>query len=103
VTRVSRYAPRPMPTGREVILRCLFAAATALMCGSLLAAAVLVPAPPGVLPVVIVASLAMPMVATWQAAVSISARREASLDGRALRELRRQLARLPEVQHPLGL
>jgi len=100
-----------MTNRRDVILSCLFAAATALMCASLLAAAVLVPAPPAALPVVIVASLAMPMLAAWHAAVSIAARRglnsapawEAPLDGRALKELRRQLAQLPEVQHPLGL
>ena len=82
------------------------------MCGGLLAAAVLVPAPLDVLPLVIFASIGMPMVAAWQAAQSFQRRRQTAsaesgehppLDSGAIRKLRRQLAQIPEIRHPLDL
>jgi hypothetical protein len=73
---------------------------TALVCGGLLAAAVLVPAPLDVLPLVIFASIGMPMVAAWQAAQSLQ---HPPLDRGAIRKLRRQLAQIPEIRHPLDL
>ena len=97
---------------RPTLLTCAFAAFTAVVCGGLLAAAVLVPAPLDVLPLVIFAGVGMPMVAAWQAPQSLQRpRREVSaespehlpLDSGAIRKLRRQLAQIPEIRHPLDL
>jgi peptidoglycan/LPS O-acetylase OafA/YrhL len=74
-----------------------FAALTALVCGALLAAAVLVPAPVAVLPFVIATCLGCPMAAAYQAALARAAEQDPAA------ELRRELERLPETPHPLGL
>lgn len=97
---------------RPTLLTCAFAVFTALVCGGLLTAAVLVPAPLDVLPLVIFAGVGMPMVAAWQAAESLQRQRRAAeaeskehppLDSGAIRKLRRQLAQIPEIRHPLDL
>jgi hypothetical protein len=70
----------------------------ALCCGGLVAAAVLVPAPPGVLAIVLVIGVAYPMAVGYQlhdAVVSLRTHR------RVRTELRRTLEALPEVAHPL--
>ena len=86
-----------MPARRRVILAGLFAGFAALVCAALLVAAVLVPAPTGVLPFVIAACLGCPMAATYELAQAVAAVRSPQL------ELRRELDRLPETPHPLGL
>ena len=68
----------------------------ALMCGGLLAAAMLVPAPHVVLPLVILTSIGCPMAAAFEVAQAVAALREPRL------QLRRELDRLPETPHPLG-
>jgi hypothetical protein len=94
---------------RDVVVGCALTATTAAISGSLLAAAVLVPAPAAVLPLVAIVAVGCPMFAVWELARRIGPRREgeggaeARLDAEALRELRRALARLPETRHPLGL
>ena len=90
----------PLPSRREAIATCAFAALTALGCAGLLAAAALVPAPPAVLPLVIPVGVVLPMLATWQASGSLVALRS---ERRAVGELRRELDRLPETGHPLDL
>jgi hypothetical protein len=87
--------PRPTPTQRRTFAF-VFAALIALVCGGLLAAAALVPAPPAVLPLVIVAGIGGPMAATYELTRALAAVR----DPRA--ELRRQLDALPETPHPHG-
>lgn len=82
---------------RRTIVAGLFAAVTTLVSAALLIAAVLVPAPIAVLPFVIAACLGCPMAATYQLARAVEAVREPQL------ELRRELDRLPETPHPLGL
>ena len=86
-----------MPVRRRAIRFGLFAAATTLVCAALLVAAVLVPAPVAVLPFVIAACLGCPMAAAYELARAVAAMREPQL------ELRRELDRLPETPHPLGL
>ncbi len=81
---------------RRAILA-LFAAAVTLVCAALLIAAALVPAPTIVLPLVIAACLGAPMAATYELARAEAAVRDPQL------ELRRELDRLPETPHPLGL
>jgi hypothetical protein len=77
----------------------LTAAVTALGCAGLLIAAILVPAPAGVLALVVAVSIAFPMLAAWDLS-RVTAAAGPRLD---LVELRRQLDLLPETQHPLGL
>jgi hypothetical protein len=86
-----------MLVGRRAILVGLFAAVSTLVCAALLLAAILVPAPTAVLPLVIAACLGCPMAATYELARAVAAVRDPQL------ELRRELDRLPETPHPLGL
>jgi len=79
---------------RRLAFAWAFAALTTLVCSGLLAAAVLVPAPVVVLPLVILACLGCPMAAAYELALTL-ARDPAA-------ELRRDLERLPETRHPLG-
>ena len=91
---------------RDVLVAGALTAVTAAICASLLAVAVLVPAPAAVLPLVAIVALGCPMFAVWELARRIGPAdggAEPRLDAEALRELRRALARLPETRHPLGL
>jgi hypothetical protein len=104
-----------LPTRRRAVLLCAFAGLTALMCAGLLSAAALVPAPPAILPFLVLVCIGGPMVAACELPAAIAGlrqphdggRRRSSrgpgLDARALETLRRQLDQLPETQHPLGL
>ena len=86
-----------MSVRRRAIVVGVFAAVATLVCAALLVAAVLVPAPMAALPFVIAACLGCPMAATYELARALAAVREPHL------ELRRELDRLPETPHPLGL
>jgi hypothetical protein len=98
---------------RQVVLRCLYVALTALMCAGLLSAAALVPAPPAVLPFLVVIGVGCPMVAACELPGAVAGlratrrgpgrRRPRALDEGALETLRRQLDGLPETRHPLDL
>jgi hypothetical protein len=99
---------RPPSTRGSALLRLAFVAVTALMGAGLLCAAALVPAPPAVLPLLVVVCIGSPMAAACELPGAIDALRRGSggvrpLDARALEALRRQLDGLPETQHPLGL
>jgi hypothetical protein len=105
---------RMLPTRRRAIRLCVFAALTAFMCAALLTAAALAPAPPAVLPVLVVICIGCPMVAACELPAAIAglragrsraahrARRASRVDVRALAALRRELDQLPETPHPLG-
>ncbi len=88
---------------------CALAAGAALLAGGLLCAAILVPAPAAVLPLLGVVCVGFPMLAAWELARVDSAlggivavlRRRAPIDERALNDLLRALERLPETVHPL--
>jgi hypothetical protein len=97
--------PKPLPTRRQAIARCLLAPAIALACGSILAAAMLVPAPAPVLPLVILVCIGYPMLAACElpAAVAVIAATGSAHTRRDLGRLLRELDRLPETSHPLGL
>jgi hypothetical protein len=96
-----RIDPPPEPpllSPHRARLTCLAAVVVALGCGGLVAAAALVPAPPGVLAIVLVVGIAYPMAASYQlhdAVVALRAHR------RVRTALRRTLDSLPEVAHPL--
>jgi hypothetical protein len=95
----------PARTRHQARLICLTAAVTALMCAGVLAAAVLVPAPAAVVPVVVAVCICCPMLAAWELPGAISAlrRRGAAAEKHAVATMRRALDRLPETEHPLGL
>jgi hypothetical protein len=84
---------------RHVFWTLISAVLTVAVCAGLLGAAVLVPAPPAALVLVVLVCIGFPMVAAWELS-RVTASPAGRLD---LRELRRQLDRLPETQHPLGL
>ena len=97
----------PLPTRRQAYLSCLAAAVTAVVCACLLALAVLVPAPPLVLPLVVAICIGCPMALAWNLPISIAVLRATSgrvgaVDSRMLKRMRRTLDRLPETEHPLG-
>lgn len=97
------------PSSREAVRDCALTLLTGIVCAGLLTAAVLVPAPTGVLPFIIAVAVALPMASAWRSSASLAvlARGLSGAASRsnaeAVRELRRQLDRLPEVRHPLGL
>jgi hypothetical protein len=86
-----------------VLTRLLCALAVATSAGVFTAAA-LVPAPPAVLPLVVLVAVGCAMLAAWELRPTVGGtRRTASPLGRRAEErLRRQLDELPETQHPLG-
>ena len=65
-------------------------------CAALLAAAVLVPAPPGALPIVILTCLGCPVAGALDLGAAIAAAKT------PVTQLRRELDRIPEAPHPLG-
>jgi len=80
----------------------------------LLAVAALAGAPKEVMPLLVLIGAGGPMVATLELSLAVRALRRAShagprvrmisrIDARAIDELRKQLALLPETPHPLGL
>jgi hypothetical protein len=98
--------PRPIRTRREALLTCAFVALTAVICAGLMTAAVLVPAPPAVLPLIVATCIGCPMLAALQLPALATALRTGRVRGRApearlLADMRRYLRQLPETQHPL--
>jgi hypothetical protein len=87
---------RSLPNPGQAKLTCGLAIVTAIMCGALFVAVALVPAPLVVLPLAAIVCIGSVIVAAWNVPVSIGVLR-------AVVELRRSLARLPETEHPLGI
>ena len=75
---------------------CAFVVVSGLCCAGLLGAAALVPAPPVVLPFITAVCLGCPLAARRDLFASLRVLRDLS-------RLRRQLDKLPETEHPLGL
>ena len=86
-----------MSVRHRAILVGLSVATATVLCAALLTAALLVPAPAAVVPLVIVACLGCPMVGAFELARALAAVRDPYV------ALRRELDRLPETPHPLGL
>ena len=98
--------PRPIRTRREAVLTCIFVALTPVICAGLMTAAVLVPAPPVVLPLIVATCIGCPMLAALQLPALATALRAGRARGwapeaRLLADMRRYLRQLPETQHPL--
>src|SRR3954471_5085557 len=95
-------------TRRQASLTRLLCALAVVTSGVLFTAAALVPAPPAVLPLVLIVCIGGPMLAAWELrSTTRVARRDrprgGRLDANSLAQLRRHLDELPETQHPLGL
>ncbi|HEU4974908.1 MAG TPA: hypothetical protein VFT50_07425 [Baekduia sp.] len=88
---------------RRAVRACVFVAVTAFMCAGLLSAAVLIPAPPVALPMILAVCIGLPMAAAFELPTAVSVLRGARRRRRDLSALRRELELLPETQHPLGL
>jgi hypothetical protein len=97
---------RPIRTRRQALLTGVFVALTAVICAGLMTAAVLVPAPAVVLPLIVATCIGCPMLAALQVPALATAWRAARASGwapeaRLLADMRRYLRQLPETQHPL--
>src|SRR5437870_11453266 len=93
------------PTRGQAALLCAMAVMAAFATAGVCAAAMLAPAPAPVVPVLAVFCVLVPMVAAWElpAAISTLRHRAPLSEARAIAGLRRGLAELPEIEHPLGL
>jgi hypothetical protein len=80
----------------------LAALMTIITSAALCTAAILAPAPVAVVPFVVVICIGCPVLASWQVPDVIATLRSRRLAGRALSQLHRGLAQLPETEHPLG-
>src|SRR3954451_12252881 len=99
-------SPQPLSTTRRARTTCVLTAITIAVCAALLTAAVLVPAPLVVMPVLLPAAVALPVLIGYELPESVAVLRAARRNGlgrRHLARLRRELERLPETRHPLGL
>jgi CHASE2 domain-containing sensor protein len=98
--------PRPIRTRGQALLTCVFVALTVVICAGLMTAAVLVPAPPAVLPLIVATCVGCPMLAALELPALVAAWRARRASGgasgaRLLADMRRYLRQLPETQHPL--
>jgi hypothetical protein len=85
-----------MPPRQRALVSEVAAILVSVTCGALLAAAVLVPAPVDVLPVVILTCIGCPVATAFELAQARASAREPQ------EQLRRDLDRIPETPHPLG-
>lgn len=97
---------RPLPSRRQALVACISVFLVLLTCAALLSAAVLVPAPPAVVPFIVAIAIGCPMLAGLQLPVSIAVLRATRPRNRMrelrdLAEMRRFLRELPETPHPL--
>lgn len=96
-----------VPTRSQVLLVCVAVVVTVLVCGGLLAAAALVPAPTVVLPFIVVSCVGLPTIASLELRRSLLGLRSGvgqwprRTDAQLLAEMRRYLEQLPETPHPL--
>jgi hypothetical protein len=89
----------------QAYVDCALAAVTFAVCACLMAAAVIGHAPLAAIPLAVLVCVGCPMVMSWRLPHAIAViRTTRELDhGRTLASFRRNLARLPETKHPLGL
>jgi hypothetical protein len=81
----------------------LFAALmTVVTSAILITAAILAPAPEAVVPFVVIISIGCPVLASWQVPQVVATLRAKRVATRALSQMHRGLAQLPETDHPLG-
>jgi hypothetical protein len=81
----------------------LAALLTTLTCGALCAVAIVGHAPDVVVPLVVTICIGGPVLASWQVPSAVATLRARRRGARALAQLRRGLADLPDTEHPLGV
>jgi len=94
--------PHAIPTRREAKATCALSALAVFASAALMTAATLAPAPLAVLPLLVVVCIGCPLAVAWQLPLAIAVMRATEPAGESLERLRRNLARLPETEHPLG-
>lgn len=98
---------RPLPSRRQALVACALVFLVLLTCAALMSAAVLVPAPPAVVPFIVTIAIGCPMLAALQLPGSIAVLRSGrpgrlrANDARLVAEMRHFLRQLPETRHPL--
>jgi hypothetical protein len=93
-----RPSSRPQPS-----LILLAAVLTLLLSAGTCAAAILVPAPAAMVPLLVVICIGAPMFASWELPSAVARLRADRARTNAVRSLMKALAALPETDHPLGL
>jgi hypothetical protein len=104
VTTTTTRKPIVLHSRRDAMRVCAYAIVTVILCAGLAATAMLIGAPAPVVPLVAGACVVLPILATWRLSDAVrvlqfSVRR---VDPAAMREMRRELAALPETEHPHG-
>lgn len=84
---------------RQPSLVLIAAALTLVISAAVCVGALLVHAPPAVVPLVVAVCIGGPVFASWDVPIALASVRA----DRALARLRTSLERLPETEHPLGL
>jgi hypothetical protein len=97
---VSPARPRRTPSQARLVL--LAALLTTVTSAALCAAAILAPAPEAVVPFVVIICIGCPMLASWPVPDVLATLRSRRFASRALSQMHRGLAQLPETEHPLG-
>ena len=100
--------PRPVAwpslrTHRQACLVLLELLVAVLISVAVCSAAIAVPAPAAVAPLVAMACVGGPIFAGWQAPEAVARMRAERFGRHALAELQRRLVELPETEHPVGL
>lgn len=93
--------PSTQRTRPQLVL--IVAAITTLVSVALCAAAILAPAPPAAVPLVVAICVGGPLFAAWEVPIALAALRSRRAGRNAVSMLRRSLDQLPETEHPLGL
>lgn len=101
--RLPTLATMPRPSGGSPHLILFAFLLTALVGAGLCVAAIAVPAPAAVAPLVALVCVGAPAFASWGVPGAIMSLRAQRGSGHALMAFRRSLDDLPEVDHPLGL
>ena len=86
-------------TWTQACAECCLAAVVVVAAVGLLLAAALAPAPPAVLPLVMLAGVGLPMAVAYELPPAVSSFRAHRT---LVTAMRRDLAQLPETPHPLG-
>jgi hypothetical protein len=92
----------PWPESSPPVVVLLAALLTTLVSAGLCAAAILAPAPSAVVPLVVVICIGCPLLASWRVPQILVRLRVERISHRALAQLQRSLAQLPDGEHPLG-
>lgn len=89
---------------RDAAATCLFAALSLVGSAALCFAAVLMHPPDAAVPLLVIVCIGCPVIGTWdlRAAVATLRHGRRPTNRAAIAQFRRSLARLPEIEHPLG-